>query len=222
MTELVTTTATTKPQLLDLPPMEMAARASEIANVLASIIEKQHLYVNIQGKKYVKVDGWATMGSMLGLTVREKDVKRLADGSYEAAVEIVSFATGKVLGGASALCSTSEKRWGAADEYARRSMAVTRAVGKAYRINFSWILTMAGYAATPAEEMPDNVEAKPQAKVSEEYTGTKEQQERVIEVLKIKQVPEELWHLVDEKMMGKRGKDLPRVIQDVMAEARTN
>ena len=35
------------------------------------------------------------------------------------------------------------------------SMAQTRALGKAYRMALGWIMKMAGYEATPAEEMPD-------------------------------------------------------------------
>ena len=34
------------------------------------------------------------------------------------------------------------------------SMAQTRALGKAYRMALSWIIKMAGYEPTPAEEMP--------------------------------------------------------------------
>jgi len=32
-------------------------------------------------------------------------------------------------------------------------MAATRATGKAYRLAFSWIINLAGYETTPAEEM---------------------------------------------------------------------
>ncbi|MBK8185727.1 MAG: hypothetical protein IPK63_23660 [Candidatus Competibacteraceae bacterium] len=34
-------------------------------------------------------------------------------------------------------------------------MAQTRATGKACRLAFSWIMSLAGYEPTPAEEMPD-------------------------------------------------------------------
>lgn len=34
------------------------------------------------------------------------------------------------------------------------SMAQTRALGKAYRMALSWIVKMADYEPTPAEEMP--------------------------------------------------------------------
>jgi hypothetical protein len=51
-----------------------------------------------------------------------------------------------------------EPTWAKRPGYARRSMAVTRATGKAFRLGFSWIMTLAGYEVTPAEEMPQVVE----------------------------------------------------------------
>lgn len=44
-----------------------------------------------------------------------------------------------------------------------RSMAVTRATGKAFRLGFSWVMVMAGYSPTPAEEMPPENEDRPVA-----------------------------------------------------------
>jgi hypothetical protein len=90
---------------------------------------------------------------MLGVLPKEVDTKRLEDGSYEAKVELIRTSDGTVIGGASALCGMDEPRWAKMPEYARRSMAVTRATGKAYRLGFAWIMRLAGYAATPAEEM---------------------------------------------------------------------
>ena len=51
-------------------------------------------------------------------------------------------------------------------------MAVTRATGKAYRLGFSWIIKLAGYEATPAEEIPQE-EAAPVVEVStgKDWTG---------------------------------------------------
>ena len=39
-------------------------------------------------------------------------------------------------------------------------MALTRATGKAFRLGFSWIITLAGYEATPAEEMDGVIEGE--------------------------------------------------------------
>lgn len=147
--------------LLDLGPAAMVAGASEMAGVLRAVIEKQGLFENIQGKKHVKLEGWTTLGSMLGVLPREKRVRRFKDGSYEAHVELVNYRSGIVIGSASAICGIDEKRWARADRYARRSMAVTRATGKAYRLSFGWIMTLGGYAVTPEEEMPHHDDPKP-------------------------------------------------------------
>lgn len=119
------------------------------------MIERQRLYNDISGKRYVKVEGWLTLGSMLGIFSREKRVTELADGSFEAIIELFNPKLGIVVGEASSICGVDEARWKRADKYARRSMAITRATGKAYRMTFSWIMSLAGYEGTPEEEMPE-------------------------------------------------------------------
>ena len=78
---------------------------------------------------------------------------------WEARVEARTLA-GAVVGAAEAECLRSEKRWGAADDYAVRSMAQTRATSKALRGPLGFIVHLAGFSATPADEMPDD--GKPQ------------------------------------------------------------
>ena len=51
-----------------------------------------------------------------------------------------------------------EATWAKRPDYARRSMAATRAVSKACRLAFSWVMVMAGYDATPREEAPYEAE----------------------------------------------------------------
>lgn len=151
----------------NMEPEGQIAYAARIATVLTKVIQDQGLFTNIQGRKYVKVEGWEVLGSFLGVLPRERVVSELPDGSYEAFVDLIRSADGVIIGGASAICGSDEKRWGGADRYARRSMAVTRAVGKAYRTSFSWIISLAGYAPTPAEEMPlveENYKEDPEQK----------------------------------------------------------
>lgn len=140
--------------IFNLEPEAQIEFAARIATTLAKVIDKQGLYTNIQGRKYVKVEGWEVLGTFLGVLPKERFVNELSDGSYEAFVDLVRSSDGIIVGGASAICGIDEKRWSNADRYARRSMAITRAVGKAYRTSFSWIISLAGYAVTPAEEMP--------------------------------------------------------------------
>ena len=128
--------------------------ASTIATELASIVESQKLYTVISGKKFVQVEGWTTMGAMLGITPKERQVIVDENGDYEAHVDLIRNSDGVVVGGASSICGTDEKTWANRNRYARRSMAVTRATGKAFRLSYSWIMRLAGYEPTPFEEMP--------------------------------------------------------------------
>ena len=194
-----------------MKPKEQVEYATEIANCLTDIIEKQKLFTVIQGKKYVKAEGWQTLGTFLGITPRENRVLRLDDGSYEAMVDLINVANGITVGGASALCSVNEKRWGAADDYARRSMAITRAIGKAYRSAFAWIITLAGYEPTNAEEMPREEKHEPKSEI---YTGTDFQQEKIRVILKKKAVPEDLWQSVHDKLLDRPGSEIYKVIDE--------
>lgn len=134
-------------------PAGLVAGAEAIAKPLADVIRRQKLSVNIQGREYVKAEGWTTLAAMLGVLPREVSNRRQDDGSYEAVVELVRMSDGAVLVSASAECGTDEPMWMSRPAYARRSMAATRATGKACRLAFSWIVALAGYEATPFEEM---------------------------------------------------------------------
>lgn len=127
--------------------------AREMANALADVIERQKLATVIQGRKFVGVEGWTTLGVMLGVVAREVQTTE-QDGIYTAIVELIRVNDGACISRASAECG-EEKPWNQRPRYARRSMAQTRATGKACRLAFSWIMALAGYEPTPAEEMPD-------------------------------------------------------------------
>lgn len=209
-----------KRSLFDMEPAEQVAKATEIANVLNDVIEKQKLFSVIQGKKYVKVEGWQLCGSLTGVLPREAKVIMLADGSFEATVDLVRAVDGCIIGGASAICGIDEKRWATADKYARRSMAITRAVGKSYRNIFGWVISLAGYETTGAEEMPaessfDPKKPEPQKEV-EIYQGQTNKKEAINKILKDKGVPPEKWQSVHNQMFGRPGKDLTKIIEGVM------
>lgn len=221
----------------DLNPRAMVGRASEMASVLVDIIEKQKLFTLIQGKKYVKHEGWATLGSMLGFLPREKAVVELSDGSFEAVVELYNVRTGQIVGQGSALCGIDEKRWGAAERYARRSMAITRATGKAYRLGFAWVMALAGYEPTPAEEMNDTIDlAQPPRKVSPAVVATPQKTvtpverfnkndlthiERLEKKLAEREFPKHLYLAVLERLHGKEmvGSVLDQVLSETQREA---
>jgi len=134
-------------------PEAVVARASSIASALAEIIEQRKLFNIISRRKYVRVEGWSTLGAMMGVLPREVEVAERENGDFEAVVELIRASDGVVVGRGSAICGMDERTWANRERFARRSMAVTRATGKAFRLGFSWIVQLAGYEATPAEEM---------------------------------------------------------------------
>ena len=127
-----------------------------MANVLKSHVIKQELFTNIQGKNYVHVEGWQFAGGLLGTYPRISKVENASSGTEKKWIsecEIVRIKDGAVIGFGTALCSNIESKKKSFDEYAVLSMAQTRAIGKAYRNSIGWVMKLAGYESTPAEEM---------------------------------------------------------------------
>lgn len=136
-------------------------RATEVARLLADIINDRKLFVRIQNKDYVLFEGWSCLGSILGVfpyVVETKEIVR--EGKvvgFEAFAEARTKG-GQVIGRGAARCTKEEGRWGKADEYAVFSMAQTRAMGKSLRLPLGWVMTLAGYQGTPWEEMESVVD----------------------------------------------------------------
>lgn len=149
-------------------PSAMVAVAARLASVLKDIVDTRQLYAMIQGKKYPTVEAWMTIARLDNVVAREaRPPVRHEDGSYEAFAELVRLSDGMVIGAASALCgSPDDEPWGGTPakygkpakgprpEHARRSMASTRSISRAFRAHYSWIMALAGYEPTPADEMP--------------------------------------------------------------------
>lgn len=143
-----------------LNPKALVAQATEVATALGGVIEQQKLFSNIQGKRFVKCEGWTTLAAMLGVTPREVSVTE-QDGIFTATVALCRLVDGAEVGRASAECGSPDELdrknrplWANRPRYARRSMALTRATAKACRLSFSWVMAMSGFEVTPAEEIP--------------------------------------------------------------------
>lgn len=135
-------------------PKEMIHRAAQLANALAEIINQQELYVVIKNRKYVKAEGWTTMGAMVGVVPIEVSCDPLPDGKgFKAVIKLVRLNDGMQVGGASAICHLKETGWSNPDDFSTYSKAITRATGKAFRLSFAWIMKLAGYEVTPADEL---------------------------------------------------------------------
>lgn len=157
-TALATVTETDLAQRDPEAEVEWASRCARA--LVKAITANPSLTVKISQKDYIKAEGWQTLGAMT--KVDHIDVVWCREYTppggkehigWEVRVE-VKDRDGNVRGTGEAMCLRSETRWKTADEFAIRSMAQTRALGKAYRMALSYVVALAGYEPTPAEEMP--------------------------------------------------------------------
>lgn len=137
-------------------PVAIIERAKLVANQMADIVRKKKLSINISGREFVKIEGWSAVIALLGVfpdavycnRVDRKDNEI----AYEARVRLRHL-SGRLVGDGQGFASSLEnKPWGKA-EFSIKSMAQTRALGKACRLGFGWIMSLAGYEATSLEEL---------------------------------------------------------------------
>ena len=133
-------------------PVEVLERATAVANALKPAIANQRMVVNIHGRDHITVEGWQTLGAMLGVTPVCVWTHPIEKG-WEARVEARTL-DGRVIGAAEAECLRDERQWKTRDDFALRSMAQTRATSKALASVLRFVATLGGYEGTPAEEMP--------------------------------------------------------------------
>lgn len=136
-------------------PVAVVDRASTIATALADVIKRRQLFKRIGQSDHVFVEGWTLLGSMLGVFAEVEWSRPLDDNNGWEARAVARTLAGRTVGAAESMCSKSEGKWRSSDDYAIRSMAQTRAVSKALRLPLGFIMELAGYSATPAEELND-------------------------------------------------------------------
>lgn len=132
-------------------PAAVIEKATSVANALKGVIVRQGLVSKISGKEYPRCEAWTLLGTMLGVFPVTVWTKEVNDG-WEARVE-ARTKEGAIIGAAEAQCLRSEKNWANRDDFALRSMAQTRATAKCLRMPLGFVMTLAGFEATPAEEM---------------------------------------------------------------------
>jgi hypothetical protein len=140
-------------------PVEALREMARVADALKSVLRNQKLVKVISGREHVLVEGWTTLGSMLGVTPVCVKTAQIEQG-WEATVEARTL-DGRTIGRADAMCTRQEQLWKNRDEYALRSMAQVRATSKALKSVLGFVATLAGFEATPADEMPPEPTAPP-------------------------------------------------------------
>jgi hypothetical protein len=134
-------------------PAELMRISSDVAGVCRNIVTKTA--VNIQGKKYVQVEGWQSIATAHGCMAGACEPMKV-DGGVQAKGFVRRMSDGVELSSGYGFVGDDEKSWASRPEYARRAMAQTRAISRACRSAFSHVVVLmdSGLSTTPAEEVP--------------------------------------------------------------------
>ncbi len=144
---------------------ELMRQATDVAGVCRDIVSKTAL--SIQGRKYVRVEGWMSIATAHGCMASAGPVERV-DGGFRCMAEIRRINDGATLCTGEGFVGEDEATWFGGvspggknlpkrPDYAIRAMCQTRAISRACRTAFSHVVVLmdSGLSTTPAEEVPD-------------------------------------------------------------------
>jgi len=136
-----------------LDPQQKLDQGKAAAKALMSVAKP----ISINGKSYLRYEDLQMIAAFFQCTAGSSDpefVEIEGIKGYKANA-CVRNKEGTVISTASAYC-LREGHWVDRENFSLASMAQTRSAAKALRNAFGWIITLSGFEATPAEEMPMN------------------------------------------------------------------
>jgi hypothetical protein len=149
-------------ELID--PDKQIEFASKAANALIKIMQNKPKKVIMNGEQYLEFEDWQTIARFYNVTAGVEWTKEIVrEGKlfgFEAKA-VVYNAEGTVISAAESSCLRDEPNWLRKPEFQLKSMAQTRASAKALRNVLAWVVVLAGFKPTPAEEVRDMVQPTP-------------------------------------------------------------
>ena len=138
---------------------QMMDDATKKAKILTRVIKAQadKYIVRAAGQEFLRYEAWSTLAQGYGWTAGVETITDVLDTDGHTVIGIEAYAVlrdsaGIQIGGAPARCMFDEPNWSDKPLAQVASMAGTRAASKALRIGLSWVVVLAGYNPTPAEE----------------------------------------------------------------------
>ena len=156
------------PELLSLgrEPEAILAEAHKAAKALMNVVESKQKPVIINNELYLEFEDWQVLGRFFGLTSGVESTEYVEFGAkkdkkfgFKAGANLMSVSTGQIISRAEAMCLTDEPKWRHKPLFQISSMAQTRAQAKAFRNTLSFVVVLAGYKPTPAEELDNGLPA---------------------------------------------------------------
>ena len=137
-------------------PKQVLAEAQEAARALQSVIAQSPTVVKFNGKNYLAFEHWQTCGRFYGVTARITQTEYIEIGGakgFLAKAEAINTQTGAIVSSAESMCMNDEQNWNKKPLFQLRSMAQTRACAKSLRNCLAWVVVLAGFEPSVAEEM---------------------------------------------------------------------
>lgn len=145
-------------------PAEKTAWGNTAAKELMKVVKEVGLSRKFGGDRpHLYAEAWQILGRFSGYHgIVDEPVEIVEDGKiigFKAQAHVYD-STGTEVSRATSYCMRDEGNWKNKPMFQLASMAQTRALSKAYRLDLGWVAVMAGYSPTPAEEM-DGVTPSP-------------------------------------------------------------
>ncbi|HEY9874607.1 MAG TPA: hypothetical protein V6D12_14300 [Candidatus Obscuribacterales bacterium] len=178
-------------------PNTVLEEAKNAAKALMTVVSQKKKPVVINNEQYLEFEDWQTVGRFYGVTAKVTKTELIDLGGvkgYEATAEVIRNSDGMVISSADAMCLNDEEKWSTRAKYEYingkkekvgdvpvplfqlRSMAQTRACAKALRNVLAWVVVLAGFKPTPAEEMTGNETSSHTSTAKAEDTSASHQQ----------------------------------------------
>lgn len=163
------------------PPEVVLAEARNAAKALKSVLDAKPNKVIMNGEQYLEAEDWATVARFYGVCSKvasSQYIEYAGAHGFEARAVVIDVRSGMEISAAEAMCLNDEDKWSTRTKYEwktvqgqrirekvgeeavplfqLKSMAQTRACAKALRNVLAWVVVLAGYKPTPAEEMTGN------------------------------------------------------------------
>ena len=157
-------------------PKQMLKQATSVAEVLMDVVKDKKLSIMVGRSEHIYVSAWQFLAHFYGISAKITDVRPVIDeltgaAGFEATADALLIASGQVISSGRAMCLNNEDNWCVRPKYEYKdgarnqigevrvpsfqlaSMAQTRAIGKVLSNVLRFVVAIAGYETTPAEEM---------------------------------------------------------------------
>lgn len=131
-------------------------QGGEASILLKASMNRKTKKIFFNGKEYAEFHDLQVVANYFGHSIRTYEAQPIEIGGivgFKAHADLINK-DGITIGGAEAFCLKDEPNWAKKPLFQLASMAQTRAAAKCITNVYRWVLDLAGYGTTPAEEMP--------------------------------------------------------------------